>query len=223
MTFVNIFSKKKINKKTISILVDHRERNALVPSELIKLGFEVEFKQLPVGDYIVGDVAIERKTISDLKYSIINKRIFKQLSEIKQFKKYMLLVEGFTDSDYTEGVVHENALRGFLLSATLNYEVPIIYSSSPEDTAKYISVLAKKSTDKKFALRATKQILSDKEKLSYLLEGFPGIGPTTAKALLEEFKTFKGVITAPAKDLRSLIGKKAEQVIKMRDLIYTDL
>jgi len=74
MAILNIFSKKKTKKQELGkVIVDNRERNSLVASELMKMGFEVEWKQLPVGDYEVNGVVIERKTISDLKSSIVNK------------------------------------------------------------------------------------------------------------------------------------------------------
>ena len=84
MTFFNIFSKEKEGKDKPKIIVDNRERNSLVPSELVNMGFQIEFTQLNVADYIINNVAIERKTVSDLKSSIINKRIFSQMQEIKQ-------------------------------------------------------------------------------------------------------------------------------------------
>jgi len=84
MIFYNIFSKKQLKSKNEKekrkIIIDNRERNSLVASELLSLGFEIEFKQLPVADYIVNGIAIERKTLSDFKSSIINKRIIRQLN-----------------------------------------------------------------------------------------------------------------------------------------------
>jgi hypothetical protein len=71
MTFLNIFSKKIKGKEKMKqqtkIIVDHREKNAIVTAELIKEGFEIEFAQLAVADYLINDIAIERKTITDLK------------------------------------------------------------------------------------------------------------------------------------------------------------
>ena len=66
MTFFNIFSKEKIKSKeqnSEKIIVDNREKNSLVPSELSKNNINFEFQQLPIADYIINDFAIERKTI----------------------------------------------------------------------------------------------------------------------------------------------------------------
>src|SRR3989344_9558221 len=100
MELVNIFSKKNIKEKEkLKIIVDNRERNSLVPSLLMERGFEVEWKQLEVADYLINGVAIERKTVSDFKSSIINKRIFQQLFELKQYDKKILIVEGIIEDD----------------------------------------------------------------------------------------------------------------------------
>ncbi len=222
MTFLDIFSKRKKKEKSkpqTKIIVDYREKNALVTSELIKEGFEVEFAQLAVADYLINDIAIERKTIADLKSSIINKRIMQQLPELKQHKKYALVLEGFNTDSY-EGIIHENAFRGFLLTTLFNYQVPIIYTHDESDTARYIALLAKKSEKSDIALRPAKIVLSEEERLQFILEGFPGIGPVTAKKLLAEYKTLKALINAPEEDLKKLIGAKAAPLIKLLNHIY---
>ncbi|OIO81503.1 hypothetical protein AUJ84_01005 [Candidatus Pacearchaeota archaeon CG1_02_32_132] len=218
--FFNIFSNKKEKKEELNITIDNRERNSLVISELIKLGFKIQFSQLPVADYIIKDTAIERKTISDFKSSIINKRIFSQLLEIKQYPKHFIILEGLESEDPYSGTIHENAFRGFLLSIALEYRVPIIFTLNEKDTAKYLYVLARKKENPNFSIRASKSQLSDKEQLQFILEGFPGIGPTTAKKLLTEYKTIKDLTNASKEDLEKLIGKKAEKLYDLINLKY---
>ena len=222
MTFFNIFSNKKPNleKPKPKIIIDHREKNSLVASYLASQGFELDFQQLAVADYLVDDIAIERKTISDFKSSIINKRLMQQLPELKQHQKCLLIIEGITEEDIYQGPVHENAFRGFLLSVVLSYQVPIIYTHDAEDTAKYIALLAKKSPKKDFSLRASKIVFSEEEQLQYILEGFPQIGPVTAKKLLEHFHTIKNLVNAPEEELKKIVGKKAEVLHKLIHHIY---
>lgn len=224
MPLLDIFSKsmskpiKEITK--VKIIVDNREKNSLVPSILITKNFEVKFEQLPVADYILNDTAIERKTISDLKSSIINKRIFQQMLEIKQYKKYLLIIEGNTSELYNNEIIHENAIRGFLLSISLDYQVPIILAKNEEDTANYLSLLARKSS-KEHSLRASKIFLSEKERLQFILEGFPNIGPVTAHKLLEHFHSLKNIANASQEELEKLIGKKAETLYKLINHFYS--
>ncbi len=214
---LDIFSKtKKEEPKKIQaqkIIIDYREKNSFVASELIHLGLEIEFIELKVGDYIVNNVAIERKTVSDFISSMINRRLVKQLEELQQYENKLLLIEGVEEhelySDDSERGVSSNAIRGFLLSIALRWKVPIIFTKNAEDSAKFIYLLAvKKQTES--SLNVTKKSLDKKEQMQFILEGFPGIGPKTAKKLLEKFGSLKNVINAPIEELEKEIGKKAE-------------
>ena len=215
MSFYNIFSKKKIKEEKIKIIVDHRERNSLVISELIKNGFEIEFKQLPVADYLVKNTAFERKTISDFKSSIINKRIMSQLLELKLYKSYALIIEGIEEKDFYQGTLHENAFRGFVLSVLLDYQVPIIFTLNEKDTVKYLTVFAKKTKSSHTSIRASKIFLTEKEQIQFILEGFPNIGPATAKKLIEKFKTIKNIMNASEEDLKPILGKRTNNFLKI--------
>ncbi len=211
---LDIFSKnksKRKSKKKISIIADHREKNSLVISELESLDINVKLKHLKVADFIVKNVAIERKTINDFISSMINKRLIRQLNEIKQYPNYLLLIEGLDENDLYDNKinVHPNAIRGFLLSILLEFQVPIIFTKNAEDTAKFIQILAKKQK-KEISLRPSKIAKSKNQQLQFILEGFPGIGPKTAKKLLSHYKTIQNIINAPINDIKNLIGKKAE-------------
>lgn len=204
MVFQNIFSKKKAKEKDISkIVVDFRERNSLVPSEISKLGFETEFKNLKVGDYIVNNTAIERKTTLDLVSSIIDKRIFKQLQEIKQYKNYLLIIEGNFEN------LNSNRIKGFLLSCTLKFQVPVVFSEDERDTANYIRLLANKK-GKIHSIKPYKKASTPEQELEFILESFPKIGPITAKKLLKEFSTLQDIFDAPKEHLEPLLGKNSE-------------
>jgi len=215
MKIHDIFSSGKTRKKEVrktKIIIDYREKNSLVAAHLVKIGFEIEFKELKVADYIVKDVAIERKTVSDFISSMINKRLLNQLEELKQFENKLLIIEGIEEQELyndEESGVSANALRGFLLSIVLKHKIPTIFSKTSEDTAKFISVLARKK-EQEMGIRANKKILNKKEQMQFILEGFPGIGPKTAKKLLKEFKTIKNIINASQKEIKKVIGKKAD-------------
>lgn len=213
--FHDIFKKKsereKKPKQQAKILVDSREKNSLVPAILSKLQADYEFKHLEVADYLINNIAIERKTIPDLKSSIINKRIFFQLKGLKQYPKYLLVVEGISNFELYEGIIHENALRGFILSTLLEHEIPVIFTENEEDTAKYLSILAIRQSKPKTPASLRQKIpLSKEEQKQYILEGFPGIGPQTAKKLLEKFKSIKQIINASEQELKEILGKKAD-------------
>jgi ERCC4-type nuclease len=214
---LDIFSKKKQKPKApAKITIDYREKNSLVYSELVHLGFDIDMRELKVADYLVNDVAIERKTVSDFITSMINKRLSKQLYELQQYKNRLLIVEGideqelYSDSHYTEkSGMHPNSIRGFLLSIILSHKTPIIFTKNYEDTAKFIEILSKRKP-RELSLNVSKKSLDKKERMQFILEGFPGIGPKTARKLLEKFGTIKAVINASEEELRETLGKKAE-------------
>ena len=213
-------SKKRTKER--KIIVDYREKNSLVPFELINLGLNLEFKELKVGDYLVKDVAIERKTVSDFISSMINKRLRRQLQELQQYKKRLLIIEGTEEQEiYNDGVsgVNGNAIRGFLISILLNYEVPIIFTKDSSDTAKFISVLEKKEK-KESSLRAKKRKLTKKEQLEFILEGFPGVGFKKSKLLLKKFKNLKKVFNAKEESLKEILGKREEIFRKIIEEAY---
>lgn len=269
----DIFSKRErtINLKNEpeekpKIFADYREKNSLVPSELVSLGIEVEFKELKVADFIVRNVAVERKTISDFISSMINKRLLKQLEELQQYEKKLLIIEGIDEQElYSDdenksmrfhrrhletavpqfeeiqktskvssfevpenfsfsekpagSFLHPNAIRGFLLSILLRHNIPILFTKDYKDTAKFLSLIAKKEAHE-MSTRAVKKSRNKKEQMQYILEGFPGIGPKTAKKLLEQFKSIKNIINAPEEELKDILGKKAEIFFKIIEENY---
>ncbi len=143
---LDIFSRKKpIIKKEIpkeKIIIDYREKNCLIASELAKMGFDIEFKELKVADYIVNGVAVERKTNSDFINSMINRRLLKQMEEMQQYQERLLIVEGVEEqelySDNRLNGINPNAIRGFLLSILLKHKIQIIFTKNYLDSAKFI-------------------------------------------------------------------------------------
>lgn len=53
-----------------NILADYRERRSTLPS-LLEDSFNVTLAQLPVGDYVLPHIVIERKRLDDFAQSII--------------------------------------------------------------------------------------------------------------------------------------------------------
>ncbi len=230
-TIFNIFSQREHHKEKttkteerLKVIVDIHEKNSSVISELISLDLEVEFQPLKVGDYLVSGVCIERKTVSDFISSMISRRLLRQLGEMQQYENRLLIIEGIDEQElYLDGNptgMNPNSVRGFLLSILLKHKVPIIFTKNAEDTAKFISVLARKKSSEEVSLNVKKKSLSSKEQMQFVLESFPGIGPKTARILLKKFGSVSKVINAPEEELKKLMGKKAESIIRIRDERY---
>ncbi len=216
MPFENIFtSREKKQLPQLKITADHREKNSLVISELIEHNIQVELKHLQIADFIINNsIAIERKTISDFLNSMVNKRLSRQLQELKQYPKSLLIIEGIDEhelyNDTEKQGIHPNAIRGFLLDILFLYQVPIIFTKDYKDTAKFLLVLLRKPAENNLSIRAKKRAKTPKEQLQFILEGFPGIGPKTAKKLLKKFHTIKNIINQDLETLKKEIGKKAD-------------
>jgi ERCC4-type nuclease len=66
---ISYFYQKPIPMKP-NILADYRERRSTLPS-LLEDSFNVTLAQLPVGDYVLPHIVIERKRLDDFAQSII--------------------------------------------------------------------------------------------------------------------------------------------------------
>jgi len=76
------------------LYADTREPRYIIEL-LSKWGVQTRIKKLDVGDYIIGDIGVERKNVHDFYRSIIDKRIFDQLRRLKEaYNNAILIVEG---------------------------------------------------------------------------------------------------------------------------------
>ena len=221
----NIFSKKKTSSEEtkcpnskIPIIVDTREKQSLISANLIEKKANIEYEQLEIGDYLIKDTIIERKTFSDFIGSIIDKRLFTQLEEMKKYSKYFLIIEGFY-YDYDKFNVHENAVRGMLLSIAIDYQIPVVYTKDEEDTANFLILTAKKYEKPKqgMSIRQSKTLKTLEEQKQFILEGFPGIGPAAAINLLDKFPTLQRIFNSTQEELKEILDEN--KLKKFLDLL----
>ena len=225
MPIFNPFSFRKSKFKKIKekpkIIADIHEKDSLIFSEL-KENKEIELiiQSLNIGDFLIRETVIERKTVQDFISSMLSKRLIEQLKNMKQYKNQLLIIEGIDEQElYRTGTnLHPNAIRGFILSIINNYQIPIIFTQDYKDTSQYLITLAKQQlkpkTEISLHLRIPKTI---KEQKQYILESFPNIGPITAKKLLDEFKNLSSVFNASEKELNKILRKKSAEFKKLLD------
>ena len=208
----------------VVVIADNREDANAVVKVLMERGVRVTAKNLEVGDYILGEVVVcERKTANDMIDSLIDGRLMAQMKELSEkCKKPFLVIEGGHEL-YSVRSVHPNAVRGMLASIALSYGIPIIYTSSPEDTADFLRIVARRMQLEGVAsfseVKKSSKDLVDVQ-LS-ILASIPEVGPKLAARLLEEFKTLRGVFLA--EDLERVEGvgkKKAKRIKEIFDLKF---
>jgi ERCC4-type nuclease len=224
MTFQNIFSKTRKSKKIKvlpRIIADIHEKNSLVISELESSDqVLLEIKPLKIADYLIGQIAIERKTVNDFISSMLSKRLIQQLDNLQKYKQKLLIIEGIDEEEiYSEDrKLNPNSIRGFILSIILNHQIPIIFTQDYLDTSKYLILLAKQQSKPNQEISLHSRIPKTKrEQKHYILESFPNIGPITAKNLIKKFKTISNTINATEEELERILKKKAKDFKKLLD------
>jgi len=202
--------------EVVTILADHREKDNKIVKELIDLGVAVKTAQLESADYLVsGKVGVELKKVPDFVASMIDGRILEQVRDLKNnFEKAILIIEGDEDI-YSVRKVHANAIRGMLSSIVLDFQVPIIYTKNPKDTAAILAIMAKREQNKDkfdYSLHTAKP-RNEKEQQEFIVSSFPGIGRNTAKILLENLGSVKNLVNSNEKELSDIkgIGKKISE------------
>ncbi len=211
--------------QVVAVLADYREKNNRIVKELVDLGVSVKTEQLVSADYVVsGQVGIELKKVPDFVASLIDGRLLEQIRCLKSsFNKAVLIIEGEEDI-YAVRKVHANAIRGMLSSISLDFNVPILYTKNPADTAALIAVMAKReqNKDSDFSYHVAKP-RSAKEQQEYIVSSFPNIGVQTSRLLLEHFGSIKNLANATEEDLQKIKGigeKTAATLVKLFEENY---
>jgi DNA excision repair protein ERCC-4 len=192
-----------LNEKVI--LIDNREKDSGIPNILKERNIPILFENLEIGDYIIGDLIIERKTSKDFIASVFDGRIFQQANKITSYtNRAILLIEGLLQNEL-EYVKNKNSIYGTLLSLALSYNFKIIYSNNVEESANILEIIYKHGKYYKIDnihLIKQKRIANDinKQKLN-IIASIPYIGEKYAERLLKNFKTIKAIINASPQEL----------------------
>jgi len=209
----------------MEIIADYREKKIIL--ELSKKHIKVNTKSLISADFIIQSktiedkevlVGIERKTIIDFLNSIIDKRIITQLIALKEnFDISILIIEG-EENIYQVRNFHPNSIRGMLSAIAIDLQIPVLYTKNEKDTTSYLETIAKRleSKRKNISLLKSRKPITQKELQEYIVESFPGVGPTLAKSLLKKFRSIKSIVNTNEKELQEVekIGKKKAKSIK---------
>jgi Fanconi anemia group M protein len=202
----------------VPLIVDSNEPED-IPQRLRELGVELEIKKIAPGDYVLGPIGIERKTLYDFFNSMIRKRLFEQVQRLRDaYPQPLLILEG--DLAEISTFRHPQAIMGALLALETTERVPVLTTADKEQTALLLSVLWKRQ-DKgasEYGLRHKTKTLTMDQKQRFLVEGLPSVGETLAKNLLEHFGSVRAVFNASEEELKkvSKIGDvKAAEIVRL--------
>ncbi|MCQ1536018.1 DEAD/DEAH box helicase [Methanosarcina sp. KYL-1] len=210
--------------ETLRVVVDHRETKSGVAKFLDRLGVELSFKTLEVGDYVVSDrIAVERKRTDDFASSLIDgkRNLFAQLSDLaRAYTKPFLIIEG--GDLFTARQINPNSIYGTLASIAIDFGVSILYSRDEEETAAILKVLAKREqveNKREVNPHGKKSASTLAEQQEYLVSSISDIGPKAARNLLLHFGSVEAIMKADIEELKKvkLIGPKT--AAKIREIV----
>lgn len=207
----------------LTLFVDIHEPEE-IQAHVERAGIPVERKTLAPGDYVVGEVGVERKTINDFFASIVNKRLWEQVYRLRDtYPRPLVLVEG--DLALVEEYSNPKVFWGAFLALHLQEGVPVLFAPNYLHTAMVLETLYRHQleTPNPFSLRYKPKRVSLPEQQEFAVQGLPSIGDILSKSLLERFGSVRRVMSASERDLIKVpkIGPgKAVRITELLDAAY---
>jgi len=215
----------------MTIIVDDRESRSGNITSLKRRRCKVKVDRLEVGDYIVGDVVVERKDGADFISSIRDKRIWNQASNLAQAEHPIIAVIDaniwktiyFTRSNW----IHKS-YYGALAKLTTSFGITVLMFPTDDDFLRYLKTLDKQQDKESSGVRpaplqrkATKFCVRQENNLCTI----NGVSVKTAKLILNHFGSVKKVANASVKQLKKIDGigpKTAEAIYKLYNEKYEE-
>ena len=202
------------------IAVDDRERSSGVALALWQRpGVSIAVRRLKLADYQVDDsLIVERKTLADFALSVRDCRLFTQVGRLARQRtmRACLILEGAPDR-YPRMAIPRPAFQGALITVTLVFWLPVLYSATPEETADLILYAANQLQRREVRppRRRGFKVTGNRRRQILLLQAIPEIGPKKAAWLLDTFGSPADIASAPKDALAHVdgIGPKAARSI----------
>jgi Fanconi anemia group M protein len=209
----------------LKITVDYRETASGLTDLLKNSDALVEIAKLSYGDYIINDaITVERKTAKDFLISIIDGRLFNQLSNLNKFCNHpILLIEG--NPYETDHNFDRMAIKGAIVSTQTIWYVPVIFSRTKEDSRDILLMISRQlgTCIDVVPLRGGYRPKRIKSKQLFLLQGFPQVGPKLAKRLILHFKSVSKIMNASVQALTEVDGIGIISAQKIREVLDAEV
>ncbi|HKZ99850.1 MAG TPA: ERCC4 domain-containing protein [Thermoplasmata archaeon] len=207
----------------VPLVMDSNEPEDIL-DRLVDLKVDVERRKIAPGDYVIGPIGIERKSLSDFFSSIVKKRLFEQVRRLKEaYPQPLVLLEG--DLAEISTFKHPQSLLGALVAIEVTERVPVLTTADKDQSALLLSVIWKRQ-DKgaaSYGLRHKPKEMSLEQRQRFLVEGLPSVGETLSHSLLERFGSVRAVLNASVEDLKRVpkIGDvKAAEIVRIATVPY---
>ena len=196
------------------LYIDVHEPQEII-DKLKKRHLDVVVQKIDSGDYVFGDVAIERKTSSNLWSSLVKKtktgsELWSQLEKLKlTYKQPMLLIEGGIDW-------YDPIESGCMTTLYLFWHFQILHSASSSETALIVSRLFTRYGTGRSGRMPPAGVIrrrTPKEVKWAMLQCVAGIGPKAASKILEAMPDiFSACYCYPLKILSEIKGLNKESI-----------
>lgn len=178
-------------------------------------------------DYIAGDFCIERKNWHELPERMMNNendlyhQLYKTMNTADELgKRPALLLEGSAVGSSHTSIPLENVM--LYLHGAYKLDMQVMMSTGQEMTARLLDKLDEGGSGSvdTGSLRDPAKVLPE-DRPQYILEGFDGVGPSTADSLLDHFGTAREVLSATEEELQEVPGigpATAESIVEPLDM-----
>jgi Fanconi anemia group M protein len=192
---------------------------------LKEIDVDIKYSFLDIGDYVFPNAPIERKK-DDIVQSILSKRIFEQLRNLKEYDNPVLVITTpnlwklFYFRNHRRDPYIHKAYFGMLASCILDFGIPVIRLDDDDEFVEFIYYMAKNLQDSGNSsvpvIKAKRGMPINKKKIHNLAQT-DGLGYAKAKMLLDNNNgSFMAVISKTEKELMQYegIGKILAKRIK---------
>jgi ERCC4-type nuclease len=209
-----MFDEGNALKPNINIIIDDRERSQTIHQALIAMeGVSCERQRLAIGDFQVdGRFLFERKTLPDFAVSVIDGRLFKQMTQLAMSPLNGVLVLEGSSRDLKPSGVRREALQGALITTSLTLGIPVLRAFNADETARLMVYTARQV---RFAAsrglpRSGYRPKGKRKQQLHILQSLPGVGPARAARLLARFGSVRNVLNASLENLITVEGIGSE-------------
>jgi ERCC4-type nuclease len=140
------------------------------------------------------------------------------------YDESLLILEGDIDR-FKYSLPNPNVILGGILTVVVDMGIKILYSRDMDETAKILHMIWKRVVKRgeTTVIRYKPKIMSKKERLIFILEGFPGIGGRLAENILNHYRTIRNFANTSLSELSTIEGigeKKAREIYELLNLDF---
>jgi DNA excision repair protein ERCC-4 len=210
----------------IKVIVDVREFMSPLPAVLHSKGLQVVPLTLEVGDYVLSpEVCVERKSLNDLRGSLISGRLYQQAEAMcRHYRTAVLLIEFEGDRAFAfQGIgelgddIQSNAMMSRLVLLCLHHpRLRIVWSRSLHATADIFKQLKANHDEPDPIAAATVGVAGDdlgsgvesvvNSNAIDVLKRLPGVNDSNYRALMREAGSLAGLARMPLEQLTGIMG-----------------